>query len=71
MTTMFSSPGSKKKMKNEDSDDEYEEETVTHMACEMIRNICSHGASVIASQPFHVIAVRMMSQFIGQESKYT
>lgn len=24
-----------------------------------------------ASQPFHVIAVRTMAQFIGQEQKYT
>uniref|UniRef100_A0A6P7H1S6 Mitochondrial carrier homolog 2-like isoform X1 n=1 Tax=Diabrotica virgifera virgifera TaxID=50390 RepID=A0A6P7H1S6_DIAVI len=32
--------------------------------------IIIHTAAIVVSQPFHVITVRMMAQFIGRESKY-
>lgn len=36
-----------------------------------MRHSLSRSAALVASQPFHVIAVRMMAQFVGRETKYT
>ncbi|KAJ8985552.1 hypothetical protein NQ317_019936 [Molorchus minor] len=33
-------------------------------------DIVTHTAAIVISQPFHVITVRMMAQFIGRETKY-
>ncbi|XP_062550121.1 mitochondrial carrier homolog 2 [Armigeres subalbatus] len=35
------------------------------------RNLVVHTAGVFISQPFHVISVRMMAQFVGREKIYT
>lgn len=35
------------------------------------RNLVVHTAGVAISQPFHVISVRMMAQFVGREKIYT
>lgn len=35
------------------------------------RNLVVHAAGVVISQPFHVISVRMMAQFVGREKIYT
>ncbi|EFX71520.1 hypothetical protein DAPPUDRAFT_201699 [Daphnia pulex] len=59
------------------ADDEEEEEevaadeTFSTFALTLARNITATTASIIASQPFHVIAVRTMAQFVGEEQKYT
>jgi hypothetical protein len=59
------------------ADDEEEEEevaadeTFSTFALTLCRNITATTASIIASQPFHVIAVRTMAQFVGEEQKYT
>lgn len=34
------------------------------------RDIISRISAIIVSQPFHVITVRMMAQFVGRETKY-
>lgn len=33
-------------------------------------DIITHATAIIVSQPFHVITVRMMAQFVGRETKY-
>ncbi|CAH0547542.1 unnamed protein product [Brassicogethes aeneus] len=33
-------------------------------------DLLTHSAAIIVSQPFHVITVRIMAQFVGRESKY-
>ncbi|KAL1402334.1 hypothetical protein pipiens_006142 [Culex pipiens pipiens] len=35
------------------------------------RNLVVHTAGVIISQPFHVISIRMMAQFVGRERIYS
>lgn len=50
---------------------EAEEETFSVFALSLFRNMAATTASIVASQPFHVIAIRTMAQFIGQEQKYT
>ncbi|XP_022915786.1 mitochondrial carrier homolog 2-like [Onthophagus taurus] len=35
------------------------------------RDIVSRVSAIIVSQPFHVITIRMMAQFVGQETKYS
>lgn len=37
---------------------------------ELRRDVALHITAVIASQPFQVISVRMMAQFIGRETIY-
>ena len=37
----------------------------------VLRDIITRSVSVIATQPFYVIAVRMMAQFVGRETKYS
>lgn len=59
---------------SEDDDEEEaqaEEETFSGFALTLCRNITATTVSILASQPFHVIAVRTMAQFIGEEQKYT
>jgi carrier protein len=34
------------------------------------RDLVVHAAGVIISQPFHVMTIRMMAQFVGRETKY-
>ena len=73
----FSLPNRKKKdpYAEEDEDEEdkadAEEETFGAFMLTLLRNMSASTASVVASHPFHVIAVRTMAQFIGQEQKYT
>lgn len=33
-------------------------------------DIITHTAAIVVSQPFHVITVRMMAQFVGRETIY-
>ncbi|XP_055621313.1 mitochondrial carrier homolog 2 [Toxorhynchites rutilus septentrionalis] len=35
------------------------------------RNLVVHTAGVVISQPFHVISIRMMAQFVGREKLYS
>lgn len=65
----------RKKSPYEDEDDDEEkaaeEESLAAFALTLLRNISATSVSIIACHPFHVIAVRTMAQFIGQEQKYT
>lgn len=36
----------------------------------MKSDLISHTAAIVVSQPFHVITIRMMAQFVGREAKY-
>lgn len=36
----------------------------------LARDILSRSAAVIVSQPFHVVTIRTMAQFVGRETKY-
>ncbi|KAJ8919862.1 hypothetical protein NQ315_006391 [Exocentrus adspersus] len=58
-----------------DDDEDFEEEPTEEQKRErFIRSvkcdIITHTAAIFVSQPFHVITVRMMAQFIGRETKY-
>ena len=55
----------------EEDEEAIADETLATFALTLCRNVTATTASIIASQPFHVIAVRTMAQFIGQEQKYT
>lgn len=35
------------------------------------RETAGRAAAILVSQPFHVIAVRCMAEFVGEEGKYT
>ena len=56
---------------DEEEEAPVEEETLRAFALNLCRNATSTTFSIIASQPFYVIAVRTMAQFVGQEQKYT
>ncbi|XP_060519582.1 mitochondrial carrier homolog 2-like [Cylas formicarius] len=57
-----------------DEEEELEEETEEQSKKKWIKSMKSdlitHSLTVIVSQPFHVITVRMMAQFVGKETKY-
>lgn len=38
---------------------------------EFIRDLISKSVGIIVSHPLDVIAIRMMAQFVGDETKYT
>lgn len=54
-----------------DLDDEItEEERRWKYIRRLTRDIAARTASIVTSQPFNVIAIRMMGQFVGGETKY-
>lgn len=55
----------------EEDQDTADDADVSTFLLSLMRNVTATSASIVASQPFHVIAVRTMAQFIGQEQKYT
>ncbi|CAH1101174.1 unnamed protein product [Psylliodes chrysocephalus] len=50
----------------EPTDEQKRRNFVRSMKCD----IMTHTAAIVVSQPFHVVTVRMMAQFIGRETKY-
>ncbi|CAH1119629.1 unnamed protein product [Phaedon cochleariae] len=61
---------------NDDDDEDSEEEpTEEQKRAKFIRgvkcDVITHTAAIIVSQPFHVITIRMMAQFVGRETKYS
>jgi mitochondrial carrier len=48
-----------------------EKEYYERFELKLKRDIVLHASGIILSQPFHVISVRMMAQFVGREAKYT
>lgn len=52
---------------NADTDDEEYQE---RFQCQLKRDLVVHAAGIIISQPFHVMTIRMMAQFVGRETKY-
>lgn len=66
--------------KPEDDDDEdkdyknSEEELAAYykrFEVKLKRDLVTHTAGAIIASPFHVISIRMMAQFVGQETKYS
>ncbi|XP_030752866.1 mitochondrial carrier homolog 2-like [Sitophilus oryzae] len=59
----------------DDLDFEEEEETEEQRKQKWIAllkyDVITHTAAIVVSQPFHVITIRMMAQFVGREAKYT
>ena len=57
---------------DQDSDDEAEdvEETASEYFFRVAQSLSATAVSVAVSQPFHVVTVRTMAQFIGGETKY-
>ncbi|XP_053687481.1 mitochondrial carrier homolog 2 [Sabethes cyaneus] len=47
------------------------EEIDEHFKKSLKRNLVVHTAGVVISQPFHVISIRMMAQFVGRERIYS
>lgn len=56
---------------DEDEEEDLEGENFSAFAMTLLKHVTATTASIVASQPFHVIAVRTMAQFIGEEQKYT
>lgn len=50
---------------------EDEEESAEKYIQEFIRDLISKSVGIIVSHPLDVIAIRMMAQFVGDETKYT
>jgi mitochondrial carrier len=48
-----------------------EEECNQRFLMKLKRDVVLHAAGIVLSQPFHVVSVRMMAQFVGREVKYT
>uniref|UniRef100_T1E267 Putative mitochondrial carrier protein 1 n=1 Tax=Psorophora albipes TaxID=869069 RepID=T1E267_9DIPT len=69
---------SKRKKKHSDSEaifssdpDEDDKQLDDQFKKQLKRNLVVHTAGVVISQPFHVITIRMMAQFVGREKLYT
>lgn len=58
----------KRKNKDDSEDDNKLDE---YFKKQLKRNLVVHTAGVVISQPFHVISVRMMAQFVGREKIYS
>lgn len=66
--------GKKKKTDRVDSDlDDLDDDAALdeQFKKQLKRNLVVHTAGVVISQPFHVISVRMMAQFVGRERIYS
>lgn len=50
----------------EETEEQRKQKWLASMKCDIL----THSAAIIVSQPFHVITVRMMAQFVGRETKY-
>lgn len=48
-----------------------EEERYKKFQSELRRDIVIHVSGILITQPFHVISLRMMAQFVGRENVYT
>ncbi|XP_055532259.1 mitochondrial carrier homolog 2 [Wyeomyia smithii] len=65
-------PVSKGKSKNDESSAEQNDQDVDeNFKKQLKRNLVVHTAGVVISQPFHVISIRMMAQFVGREKIYS
>jgi len=51
----------------EETEEQRKQKWLFSMRCDIL----THTAAIVVSQPFHVITVRMMAQFVGKETKYT
>ncbi|XP_050315680.1 mitochondrial carrier homolog 2 [Anthonomus grandis grandis] len=51
---------------DEESEEKRKEKWMSAMKCDIL----THTAAIVVSQPFHVITIRMMAQFVGKETKY-
>lgn len=58
-----------KSLTDEDEPDEVAERR-QKFAKELVKDIAGHTVAVITSHPFQVIAVRMMAEFVGRETKH-
>lgn len=50
----------------EETEEKRKEKWISSMKCDVL----THTAAIVISQPFHVITIRMMAQFVGKETKY-
>lgn len=48
-----------------------EKEVLTRFKSQMKRDLVIHSAGIVITQPFHVISLRMMAEFVGKETKYS
>lgn len=53
-----------------EDDETAEDRRDTIFLRDLSRDVVCHTAAIVASQPFTVIALRMMAQFVGGENKY-
>lgn len=54
----------------EEEEEETEERRRQKWVATMKMDVVTHTAAIIVSQPFQVITIRMMAQFVGKETKY-
>ncbi|XP_023028322.2 mitochondrial carrier homolog 2 isoform X1 [Leptinotarsa decemlineata] len=59
-------PSEEENFDEESSEEEKRIKYIKGVRCDLI----THTAAIVVSQPFHVITVRMMAQFVGRETKY-
>lgn len=50
----------------EETEEQRQQKWLASIKCDVI----THTAAIVISQPFHVITIRMMAQFVGKETKY-
>ncbi|XP_057664170.1 mitochondrial carrier homolog 2-like [Diorhabda carinulata] len=66
LTDYFQPPVEQEDLDEEPTDEQQRKNFIRALKCEVM----THSVAIVVSQPFHVITVRMMAQFIGKETKY-
>lgn len=61
----------KKAVETEEEEETKEDKQCTTFICELIQGLISRTVAVLFSHPLEVIALRMMAQFVGKETKYS
>ncbi|KAF7273173.1 hypothetical protein GWI33_014095 [Rhynchophorus ferrugineus] len=54
-------------IEEEETEEQRKQKWLASLKCDII----THTTAIVVSQPFHVITIRMMAQFVGRETKYT
>lgn len=66
LTDYLQPPNELEDLDEDTTDEQQKKNFVRAVKCE----IMTHTVAIVVSQPFHVITVRMMAQFIGKETRY-
>nr|CAI5820149.1 unnamed protein product [Callosobruchus analis] len=66
LTEYLNPPCGDEEFDEEPTDEQRKKQFLRKLKCDVVL----HSCAIFVSQPFHVITVRMMAQFVGRETKY-